>query len=221
MTRRFTTCYLAPRVCIRATDGLGECAWGHVAVNPPSASRLGRSVLDKIVTGIALKAGAAEEMKNGSAETVAAAGYQTTTTRSLRGVTRSTHNVHSLAQPLREERALLDVRACRPHREVTSKTGSVVRGLEQLWVGHGNQQQFSVLEHSGRSGGQGGGQGGGRPPANRTSVFLVSARQHRIVRCVFSTESISTPPVPARSFFGSFTPWEGRNYSSPVLCCKV
>ena len=102
-------------------------------------------MLDKIVTGIALKAGAAEEMKKGSAETVAAASYQTTTTRSLRGVTRSIHNVHSFARLLREERALLDVRACRPHREVTSKTESVVRGLEQLWVSHGNQQQFSVL----------------------------------------------------------------------------
>ena len=46
-----------------------------MAVNPPSASRLRPSVIDKIVTGIALKAGAAEETKNGSAETVAAAGY--------------------------------------------------------------------------------------------------------------------------------------------------
>ena len=126
---------------------------------------LSRSLLlEKIITGIALKAGAAAEMKKESAETVAAAGYQTTTRRSrfqlehtLRGAIRSTPNAHSFTRLLREERALLDIHARRPHCEVISKTESVVRGLEQLWVGHGNRRRFGALEHGGRSGGQGGG----------------------------------------------------------------
>jgi hypothetical protein len=130
ITQRFTTGCLVPRVCIRATDELGECACRYVTFNPPSASRPRSPGVDKIVIGIALKAGAATETKKESVEIAAAAGRHQTTTRSgfqlARTYTsrRDTQQFQptEFARLLREERALLDVPRSPPALRSTKRS---------------------------------------------------------------------------------------------------